>query len=86
MDDDLLKYLTERADQEHRTLSNMIISMLLTNKENDSNNVRKAVIELHRLASDAYKHAEANVDNNENIAFAQGIEAALGVIKKHTNV
>ena len=37
MDDDLLKYLTERAEQEHRTLSNMIISILLTEKECDEN-------------------------------------------------
>ena len=33
MDEDLLKYLKERAEKEHRTLSNMIISILLTEKE-----------------------------------------------------
>ena len=33
IEEDLLKYLTERADKEHRTLSNMIISILLTEKE-----------------------------------------------------
>ena len=37
MDEELLKYLTERAEQEHRTLSNMIISILLTEKECDEN-------------------------------------------------
>ena len=32
---DLLDYLQERADKEHRTLSNMIISILMTEKECD---------------------------------------------------
>lgn len=36
MDEDLVKYLQERAEREHRTLSNMIISILLTEKENDN--------------------------------------------------
>ena len=36
IDADLLKYLTERAEKEHRTLSNMILSILLTEKENDN--------------------------------------------------
>ena len=35
IEEDLLKYLTERAEQEHRTLSNMIISILMTEKERD---------------------------------------------------
>ena len=35
IDNDLLKYLKDRAEKEHRTLSNMIISILLTEKEND---------------------------------------------------
>ena len=35
MEEDLLKYLQDRADKEHRTLSNMIISILLTEMEND---------------------------------------------------
>lgn len=37
IDDDLLKYLKKRAEKEHRTLSNMIISILLTEKECDEN-------------------------------------------------
>ena len=39
MEEDLLKYLNERAEKEHRTLSNMIISILLTEKERDENEV-----------------------------------------------
>lgn len=35
IDKDLLDYLQERADKEHRTLSNMIISILMTEKERD---------------------------------------------------
>ena len=35
MDEDLLNYLKQRAEKEHRTLSNMIISILLTEKERD---------------------------------------------------
>lgn len=35
IDNDLLKYLKDRADKEHRTLSNMIISILLTEKERE---------------------------------------------------
>ena len=35
IDKDLLDYLQERADKEHRTLSNMIISILMTEKEED---------------------------------------------------
>lgn len=34
IEEDLLKYLTERAEQEHRTLSNMIISILMTERDN----------------------------------------------------
>ena len=37
IDKDLLDYLQERADKEHRTLSNMIISILMTEKECDEN-------------------------------------------------
>lgn len=37
IDTDLLEYLQKRADKEHRTLSNMIISILLTEKECDEN-------------------------------------------------
>lgn len=33
IDEELLKYLEERAEREHRTLSNMIISILLDAKE-----------------------------------------------------
>lgn len=33
--EDLLKYLTKRAEKEHRTLSNMIISLLIDTKEHD---------------------------------------------------
>lgn len=36
IDEDLLKYLEERAEREHRTLSNMIISILLDAKERDT--------------------------------------------------
>ena len=35
IDTELLEYLQKRADKEHRTLSNMIISILLTEKECD---------------------------------------------------
>lgn len=35
IDDDLLKYLQNRANKEHRTLSNMIVSILLTEKERE---------------------------------------------------
>lgn len=35
IDTELLEYLQKRADHEHRTLSNMIISILLTEKERD---------------------------------------------------
>ena len=37
IDTELLEYLQKRADKEHRTLSNMIISILLTEKERDEN-------------------------------------------------
>ena len=39
IDTELLEYLQKRADKEHRTLSNMIISILLTEKERDENAV-----------------------------------------------
>lgn len=35
IDTELLEYLQKRADKEHRTLSNMIVSILLTEKERD---------------------------------------------------
>ena len=35
IDTELLEYLQKRADKEHRTLSNMIISILLTEKERE---------------------------------------------------
>lgn len=35
IDTELLEYLQKRADKEHRTLSNMIISILMTEKEED---------------------------------------------------
>ena len=35
IDTELLEYLQKRADKEHRSLSNMIISILLTEKECD---------------------------------------------------
>ena len=35
IDTELLEYLQKRADKEHRTLSNMIVSILLTEKECD---------------------------------------------------
>jgi len=35
IDAELLAYLQERADREHRTLSNMIISILMTEKESE---------------------------------------------------
>ena len=37
IDTELLEYLQKRADKEHRTLSNMIISILMTEKECDEN-------------------------------------------------
>jgi len=33
IDVDLLAYLTERAEKEHRTLSNLIVSILMEEKE-----------------------------------------------------
>ena len=33
IDEDLLKYLQDRAEKEHRTLSNMIVSLLAEQKE-----------------------------------------------------
>lgn len=38
IDNDLLKYLKDRAEKEHRTLSNMIISILMTEKEREQCN------------------------------------------------
>lgn len=35
IDTELLEYLTERAESEHRTLSNLIISILLDAKERE---------------------------------------------------
>lgn len=35
IDTQLLAYLTERADKEHRTLSNMITTILLAEMEKD---------------------------------------------------
>ena len=35
LDEELLRYLEDRANREHRTLSNMIISILLDEKEQD---------------------------------------------------
>ena len=35
VEEELYKYLTERAEKEHRTLSNMIISILLDAKESE---------------------------------------------------
>ena len=36
IDENLLKYLQERAEKEHRTLSNLIISILLDAKEQEA--------------------------------------------------
>ncbi len=35
VDEELYQYLQDRADKEHRTLSNMIISILLDAKESE---------------------------------------------------
>lgn len=35
IDEELYQYLQDRADKEHRTLSNMIISILLDAKESE---------------------------------------------------
>lgn len=35
IDEDLIAYLEQRAKKEHRTLANMIISILLDEKERD---------------------------------------------------
>ena len=37
IDEALLEYLTERAKSEHRTLSNLIVSILIKEKENPGN-------------------------------------------------
>ena len=41
IDTELLEYLQKRVDKERRTLSNMIISILLTEKERDDEQVDK---------------------------------------------
>ena len=48
IDTELLEYLQKRADKEHRTLSNMIISILLTEKEcgYDSKRVDRRIKEI----------------------------------------
>lgn len=38
IDETLLKYLQERAEREHRTLSNLIVSILMTEMEKEQNN------------------------------------------------
>ena len=35
IDTELLAYLTKHAEKEHRTLSNMIVAILMEEKEND---------------------------------------------------
>ena len=40
LDTELLSYLEARAEKEHRTLSNMIISILLDAKEEEENHGR----------------------------------------------
>ena len=80
MDDYLLKYLTERAEQEHRTLSNTIISMLLTEKENDTNRIRDAIAELYRHSADVLSNAN---DEEKAIEYSKGIESAIRIIKQH---
>ena len=37
VEEELYEYLQKRAEKEHRTLSNMIISILLTEKESEEN-------------------------------------------------
>ena len=37
IDTELLKYLEERAEKEHRTISNMIIAILLEEREREAN-------------------------------------------------
>lgn len=37
VEEDLYEYLQKRAEKEHRSLSNMIISILLTEKESEEN-------------------------------------------------
>ena len=37
IEQELLKYLKERAEREHRTLSNLIISILLDEREKEAN-------------------------------------------------
>lgn len=37
VDENLLAYLTDRAEKEHRTLSNMIVSILANEKEREEN-------------------------------------------------
>lgn len=41
IDTDLLNYLEARAEKEHRTLSNMIISILLDSKEHSEHPVSR---------------------------------------------
>lgn len=37
IEQELLEYLKERAEREHRTLSNLIISILLDEREKEAN-------------------------------------------------
>ena len=37
VEEELYEYLQKRAEKEHRSLSNMIISILLTEKESEEN-------------------------------------------------
>ena len=37
IEQELLEYLKERAEREHRTLSNLIISILLDEREKETN-------------------------------------------------
>lgn len=40
INDDLLEYLKQRAEQEHRSFSNMIISILMEEKEREEGEAR----------------------------------------------
>ena len=95
IDTELLEYLQKRADKEHRTLSNMIISILLTEKECDeqmqspydykigfdeADNRWKKKIEDIKAEIDE----EKDLTMNEDINFAEGLERALIIIDKHT--
>ena len=59
--DELLSYLTERAEREHRSLSNMVISILLDAMENDEQ--KRGVNTMNKSELKAYLKDELKCDD-----------------------